>query len=71
MAGERDRDDLELGFIETDVNYLIVVCFNLFYLILACPVHNAQHATSGVSNSSRVSIISFTGPVSLSSQPRL
>ena len=71
LAGERDRDDLELSFIETDVNNLIVVCFDLFNLILARPIHNAQHATSRVSNATRVSNISFTGPVSLSSRPRL
>ena len=70
LAGERDRDDLELSFIETYVNNLIVVCFDLFNLILACSIHNAQHATSRVSNPKRVSNISFTGPVSLSSRPR-
>jgi hypothetical protein len=71
LAGERDRDDLELSLIETDVDYLIVVSFDLFNLILACTIHNAQHATSRVSDSTRVSNISFTGPVSLSSRPRL
>jgi len=71
LAGERDRDDLELGFIETNIDNLIVVCFDLLYLILACPIHNAQHASSRVSNATRVSNIGFTGPVSLSNRPRL
>jgi hypothetical protein len=71
LAGERDRDDLELSFIETNVDNLIVVCFYLFNLILARPIHNAQHATSRVSNPTRVNNISFTGPVSLSSRPKL
>lgn len=71
LAGERDRDDLKLCFIETDIDNFIVVCLDLFYLVLASPIHNAQHATTGVSNATRVSNISFTGPISLSSQPRL
>ena len=40
LAGDWNWYDLVLGLVETDIDNFVIVCLNLFNLILASPVHD-------------------------------